>query len=86
MADGNYHVFVGDEVLDIDLFDGGGYLCSSVVAVFFLYLVDVLADDIEQHIFAGKYRLIALDFFDQFGVFFGEFFDLQAGESLELHR
>ena len=77
--------FFRNQILDIKLLNLGGNCRSPFVAVFLFYFVDVFTDDIQQDLLAGKYRLVIFYLLGEVRVFFGKFFHLQTGQSLQLH-
>ena len=85
MAHRYENAFVGDQVLDVKVLDVAGYFCSPLVAVFFFYLVNILADDIHEQLIVGQNSLVVGDLVGQFGIFLCELFNFKAGEPLELH-
>ncbi|MBA7657913.1 hypothetical protein ES703_65856 [subsurface metagenome] len=74
----NDNFLLGNEVFDVELFGFSGDFCPPFVAVLSLYFVDIFANNIQQHLFAGQYRFVALYLFGKVGIFFGELFHLQA--------
>ena len=84
MADGDHHVFAGDEVFHVHVGDFAGDFGPAVVAVFFLHLEDVFADDVQDEGFAGQDGFVSFDLLDDGAVFIDEFFHFQADELNEL--
>src|SRR6266852_2668489 len=65
MADGDQHLSVGDEVFELDFVDLVDNLRAAVVAVSFLYFLQLASDDLLQLFVACKY-------FFQFGDLFAD--------------
>src|SRR5216684_2211059 len=84
MADGDQHLSVGDEVFELDFVDLVDNLRAAVVAVSFLYFLQLASDDLLQLFVAGE------DFFQLGDVladgfqFLENFVDRELREAMEL--
>ena len=64
-------------LLNAKLLNFSDDFCASLVAVPFLYLIDVLANHVQQHPLISQYCFVAGYLLDKVSVFFGKFFYLQ---------
>src|SRR5712692_2171682 len=86
VADGDRHVFFGDEIFDTDL---AGLTLNDLraagVAVLRLYVLQLVDDDLHQQPVARQNRAKALDRLQQLGQLVDNLLPFQAGQTLELH-
>src|SRR6266849_4338856 len=84
MADGDQHLSVGDEVFELDFVDLVDNLRAAVVAVSFLYFLQLASDDLLQLFVAGKYFFQFGDVLANGFQFLENFVDRELREAMEL--
>ncbi len=86
VTDCNNNFLFGNQIFDFQLFNFSCDLRPPFVTVFFFYFMDIFANDIHQNILVSQYCFETLYLLGNVGVFFGQLFHFQAGQSLKLHR
>ena len=86
MRQGDYHVLIGDEVLDTEVAHVANDLSPTSITESLLDLIEILANYVQQQGLLLQNSLMPINFYAESRVFLCELFDLQPGQSLELHR
>src|SRR5579862_5227006 len=81
---GDYHLFVGDQVFQLDFRLFLDDLGAAHVAIFLLHLLELVHDDALQDFVAGQDFLVLGDFFLQLVVLRLNFIPLESRQSLQL--
>ena len=85
VADGDRHVFFGDQILDAELAFFGEDLGSAWVAVLLLNGAQLVDDDLHHETIAAEDRHQPLDQLQQLGQLGEDLFPLETRQPLELH-
>src|SRR5689334_5186665 len=85
VADGDRHVFLGDQILDAELALFGKNLGAARVAVLLLNLPQLVDDDLHHKAIAREDREQPFDQLQQLGVLVENLLPLEAGQPLQLH-
>ena len=85
VADGDDHVFFGDEVFDVDIVLRKGDLRAAGVAVFVGDLRKLVAHNLHDLVLIGENGLVFGNAAMQIGQFFLELFDIQTLQAAQLH-
>ena len=82
---GNDVFIFGDEVLDVNVAADGSNFCTAVVSILVADVECLGLNYIKDKLVICENFLIFLDFFDQFGEFFLDFFTLESCQLTESH-
>ncbi len=85
VADGDRHVFFGDQVLDAEFTFIGKNLSSAWIAVFRLNLAQFIDDDLHHELVAAQDREQPLDQLQQFGELVQDLLAFETCQPLKLH-